>query len=71
MCQWIMPLILASQEAEIRRITIWNQPGQIVWETLSWKNPTQKYRAGGVALALGPEFKPQYRKKKKKSMHKF
>jgi hypothetical protein len=30
------------------------------------KNPSQK-RAGGVAQGLGPEFKPQYRKKKKKS----
>jgi hypothetical protein len=29
------------------------------------KNPSQK-RAGGVAQGEGPEFKPQYRKKKKK-----
>jgi hypothetical protein len=29
------------------------------------KNPSQK-RAGGVAQGVGPEFKPQYRKKKKK-----
>jgi hypothetical protein len=27
------------------------------------KNPSQK-RAGGVAQGVGPEFKPQYRKKK-------
>jgi hypothetical protein len=29
------------------------------------KNPSQK-RAGGVAQGEGPEFKPQYHKKKKK-----
>jgi hypothetical protein len=28
------------------------------------KNPSQK-RAGGVAQGIGPEFKPQYHKKKK------
>jgi hypothetical protein len=31
------------------------------------KNPSQK-RAGGVAQGVGPEFKPQYCKKKKKSI---
>jgi hypothetical protein len=29
------------------------------------KNPSQE-RAGGVAQDIGPEFKPQYRKKKKR-----
>jgi hypothetical protein len=43
---------------------------QIVRETLSQKNPSHK-RAGGVAQGVGPEFKPQYhKKKKKKSAHK-
>jgi hypothetical protein len=32
-----MPVILATQEAEIRRITAPNQPRQIVQETLSQK----------------------------------
>jgi hypothetical protein len=32
-----MPVILATQEAEIRRITVQSQPGQIVCETLSRK----------------------------------
>jgi hypothetical protein len=58
-----MPVILATQEAEIRRIMVQSQPGQIVHETLSRKNPSQK-RAGGVAQGVGPEFKPQYRKTK-------
>jgi hypothetical protein len=34
-------------------------PRQIVLETLSRKNPTQK-RASGEAQGEGPEFKPQY-----------
>jgi hypothetical protein len=29
------------------------------------KNPSQK-RSGGMAQGVGPEFKPQYRKKKRK-----
>jgi acyl-CoA synthetase (AMP-forming)/AMP-acid ligase II len=52
-------------EAEIRRIEVGSQPRQIVCETLSRKNLSQN-RAGGVAQGVGPEFKPQYYKKKKK-----
>jgi hypothetical protein len=37
-----MPVILATQEAEIRRITVQSQPRQIVHKTLSGKNPSQK-----------------------------
>jgi hypothetical protein len=37
-----------------------------VQATLSQKNPSQK-TAGEVARGEGPEFKPQYRKKKKLS----
>jgi hypothetical protein len=32
-----MPVILATQEAEIRRIKVQSQPGGIVQETLSQK----------------------------------
>jgi hypothetical protein len=39
----------------------WKQPGQIVPETLSKKKKITKAR--GVAQGVGPEFKPQYRKK--------
>jgi hypothetical protein len=60
-----MPVILATQEAEIRRIMVRSQPRQIVHETLSRKNPSQK-RVGGVAQSEDPEFKPQYHKNKTK-----
>jgi hypothetical protein len=54
-----MPVVLATQEPEMKRILAGSQPGQIVYETLSRKNPSQK-RAGGVVQGVGPEFKPQY-----------
>jgi hypothetical protein len=43
---WLTPVILATQETEIRRIMIWSQLWQIVHKTLSWKYPLQK-RVGG------------------------
>jgi hypothetical protein len=64
-CWWLPPVNPATQEAQMKRIEIQSQPGQIVLETLSQKNLSQK-RAGGVAQGEGPEFKPQYSKKKKK-----
>jgi hypothetical protein len=62
----VMPVTLSTQEAEIRRVTVRSQPGQIVLETLCRKNPSQK-RTGRVAQGVGPEFKPQYCKKKKRA----
>jgi hypothetical protein len=35
--QWLTPVILATQEAEIRRMAIRSQPGQILRKTLSGK----------------------------------
>jgi hypothetical protein len=52
-----MPIILATNEAEVGRIVAQSQLGQKVHETLSQKNPSQK-RAGGLAQGIGPEFKP-------------
>jgi hypothetical protein len=37
-----MPVILATQEAKNRRITVQSQPEQIVCVTLSQKYPSQK-----------------------------
>jgi hypothetical protein len=58
-------VILATQEAEIRRITIQSQRRQVVHETLSRKSPTQK-KAGRMVQGISPQFKPQYRKSKKR-----
>jgi hypothetical protein len=38
----LMPVILATQEAEIRRIVVRSQPWQTARETLSQKHPLQK-----------------------------
>jgi hypothetical protein len=41
-----MPVILAIQEVEIRRIRVRSQPRHTVHKTLSWKKPfTKKDRA--------------------------
>jgi hypothetical protein len=61
--QWLTFVILATQKAEIRRIVVQGQAGQIVHEILSRKI-LHKNRADGVAQGEGPEFKPQYHKKK-------
>jgi hypothetical protein len=47
-CWWLIPIILATQEAKIKRITVQDQPKQIVLETLSQKHPTQR-KVGKVA----------------------
>jgi hypothetical protein len=52
--------------AEIRRITVQSQPGQILLHKTLSQRTFHKNRTGGVAQGEGPEFKPQYCKKKKK-----
>jgi hypothetical protein len=55
------PVILATEEVEMRRTMVRSQPRQIVYETLSQKNHHKKRgggAAGGMARGAGPEFKP-------------
>jgi hypothetical protein len=68
-CWWLTPGILATQETEIRRITVGSQLEQIVREIPSRKNSTQK-RVGGVAQGVGPEFKSPYHTHKTKQKKK-
>jgi hypothetical protein len=51
-----------SNSADLRRITVQSQSGQIVQETQSEKNPshTHNRKADGVAYGVGPEFKLQF-----------
>jgi hypothetical protein len=41
-CWWLTPIVLATQEAEIRRIEVQSQPRRIVCETLSRKKKKKK-----------------------------
>jgi hypothetical protein len=65
-CLWLTPVILPTQEAEIRRIMVQSQPRQIIQKTLFWKKTHHKNRASVPAQGESPEFKPQYCKKKKR-----
>jgi hypothetical protein len=65
-----MPVILATQEAEIRKITILSQPGQIVHKTLSQKNPSQKKRPVEWLKVYALHSNPRSTKKKKKKKNK-
>jgi hypothetical protein len=63
----VTPVIPATQEAEIRRIEVRGQPGQIVpRDPISKKKKPSQKRADGVAQGEDPEFKPQGHPKKKR-----
>jgi hypothetical protein len=48
-----MPVILATQRAEIKRMAVRSQPKPLVHETISQKNPSQE-TASEVALISNP-----------------
>jgi hypothetical protein len=54
LCWALTPVILATQEAKIRRIVVRSQPGQIVLKTLSQKTLSQKV---GLVNAQAPVLK--------------
>jgi hypothetical protein len=56
---WLTPVILATQEGEIRRIKVQSHPRQVVPRDPTLKTPSQK-RTGGVAEGVDSEFKLQY-----------
>jgi hypothetical protein len=58
-CWWLLPVILATQEAEIRRIEAQSYPGHIDPGGPILKKPFTKNRAGGIAQGEDPEFNPQ------------
>jgi hypothetical protein len=45
---WLMPVILATEEAKIRQIVVWSQ----LWTCKTF------HKKSGVAQGEGPEFKP-------------
>jgi hypothetical protein len=64
-CLWLMPVILATQEAEIMKIMVQSQPQQIVCETLSQKYLSQKELTEWLKVKVLSS-SPSTTKKKKK-----
>jgi hypothetical protein len=64
-CGSHLSVILSTQEAEIKRIAVQSQHGQIVHKTIP-QSKTFTEKSWWSGSIVGPEFKPQYCLKKKK-----
>jgi hypothetical protein len=62
-----MPIILAAQEAEIRRMMVQGQPRQKVRKTLSQKNPSQKGLVEWLKMKALSSSPSKTKKKKKRN----
>jgi hypothetical protein len=67
-CWWLTPVILATQEAEIRRIVVQSQIGQIPLQDPISKNPPQN-RIGGWLKVKALSSSPSTPKKQTKKRH--
>jgi hypothetical protein len=63
--RWTTPVILATQKAKIRRIAVRSQPWANSFSRPYVEKIHHKKGLGGMAQGVGPEFKLQYRKKKR------
>jgi hypothetical protein len=66
--EWLTPIILATREAEIRRIKVQGPVGQIVHNTLSQKCPTQNQgwqsdSSGRASACMRPSSNLSWKKK--------
>jgi hypothetical protein len=61
-----MPIILATQEAKIRRLMVQRQPGQRVPSDRSSKTPSQKIRLAKCLKVQSLSSSPSTAKKEKK-----
>jgi hypothetical protein len=66
--QRLTPVILATQEAEIIRIGFEASPRQLIpWDPISKIPNIKKGLVEWLKVYVGPEFKPQYRQKKRET----
>jgi hypothetical protein len=64
-----VPVILATQEAEVRKIAVQSQhQANSLRGPISKKKNHKKGLVEWLAQGIGPEFKPPYYKKKKKDI---
>jgi hypothetical protein len=66
-CRWLMPVILATQEAEIEGGSLKSAQANSLGDLISKKKKkNSQKRVGGVVQGVRLEFKPQHHQKKKK-----